>query len=534
VCFKDCYGHLELDKPFQKTNFVRSSVGISAIVVFGYIFSFVQSAVFASLFGLTYEADAYVIAAQIPLILFAVIAVGVRTVILPIYTKRLMENGESHANLFVRNILTIALLLASIFALIGIILAEPIVFLFAPGFDTQTHNLTVKILKIIFPIIIFTIQSDIYNAILNTRRVFFWPQMASYIKNLSQILVLLVFASQFGIYGAAIGLLSGTILQSIYLVLLASKHFVYRPFLDIHDPDVHKVGKLILPVTIGISIAQIKSFIERNIASGLNIGSIAALNYASNINSIFSGLFVQAISTVIYPSFAEHVINKDFTSLNRLINSVISGITLIILPIMGGLIICNKELVAILLERGFFDSNATSLTGSILIFYNIGLIFVIIRDIISRVFYSFNDTKTPMFNSSIGLIIQVLLSIPLSKVMGAPGLALASSISSAIICLQLIINLKNKYDVYNLTKTINVLKKSSLATICMVGILYIYGWINPIKNPIIVLLSYGVFGSVIYVVLLISMRTKEILLLRIEVRKIILTAGKKIFLLLGI
>lgn len=488
---------------------IRSSIGIIIVMIIGYILSFVKEAVFAAYFGVGFQADAFVVAIQVPLVLFAVVAVGIRTVALPIYTKRLLEVGKEHATLFAQNLLTIALITSSCFAVFGILFADWIVYLFAPGFNDQTHILSVILLRVFFPLVIFTIQVDIYKAILNAWKVFSWPEIASYFQNIMLIVFLLVLTDIIGIYAAMVGTLFGAIVRFIYLLFLSRKYFYYKPYLDIKDKDIRQAGKMAVPVTIGIGIAEINRFVDRIIASGLSVGSISALNYASKLNGLFSGLFVQAIATVAFPTFAEMVIKKEYNALNRLINSLLSIVILIIIPLTVGLILCNIELVSIVFGRGVFDKNAVSLTGNIFIFYNIGLLFIVVREIINRVYYSFNDTKTPMINGSIGVVINIVLNILLSRLMGAPGLALATSISSAVICSLLLFNLKNKYAGFHLKKVRVSLIKAVVATIGMIFILLPFGRLISISNSWLYLFCYSVVGSTAYFGLLLIFRTRE-------------------------
>lgn len=489
---------------------IQSSIGITIVMIIAYILSFAKHAIFAMYYGVSFQADAFVIAIQMPVVLFAIVTVGIKTVVLPIYTKRLIEVGKEHATLFVRNIMTIALIASSCFTVIGILLADWIIYLFAPGLDGQTNSLAVTLLRIVFPIMIFTIQADIYKAVLNSWKVFCWPQMASYFQNIMLIAVVLVLTGSMGIYAAIAGTLLGTIVQYIYLLLLSRKYFSYRPYLNIKDADIRQTGKMAVPVIIGIGVAEINRIVDRIIASGLSVGSISSLNYASRLNGLFSGLAVQAIATVAFPSFARLAIKKDYNTLNRLINNILSILILTVLPLTAGLILCNTELVSIVFERGVFDKNAVSQTGSIFVFYNIGLLFVTVRGIICRVYYSFNDTKTPMINGGIGVAFNIVLNILLSRLMGAPGLALATSISSAIICSLLLFNLKNKYTGYHLKEAKVALVKAVVATIGMIAVLLLFGLLVSISNSLLYILCYFVVGSAAYFSLLFVLRTKEV------------------------
>lgn len=492
---------------------IRPSIGIGVLLIFGYVLSFAKEVIFAAVFGINSETDALVVALQIPVVLFAVVGVGVRTVVLPLYVKRTIGDGEAAATLFARNVLTISIILSMCIVVIGMLFANHIVYLFSPGFDTITHDLTVMMLRISFPMIVFSIQTDVYRAILHARKKFFAPQLASYFQSLVLIVVVFLLANKIGIYAAIIGSLLGVVVQYAYILLVSRKVFIYRPYLNINDSDIRQAGTMLGPVVIGIGFAQINRFVERIAASNLIAGSISALSYASKIMSILAGLLVQAIATVVYPAFSEMVVKKNYGELNRLLNLVLSVIVLVIFPLTGGLLLLNEMIISTLFGRGQFDNRAVLITGTTLAYYSIGLVFVIGREIISRVYFSFGDTKTPMVNSVVGIAVNIILVLLLRGSMKVAGLALASSISSVIICGLLLINLKSKYKGYHLRGAKIALTKAAISAFGMTLVLVFVKPFLLVGNSFFNLLLYSFVGFNVYLGMLILMRTREVLLL---------------------
>jgi putative peptidoglycan lipid II flippase len=137
------------------------------------------------------------------------------------------------------------------------------------------------------------------------------------------------------------------------------------------------------------------------------------------------------------------------------------------IPMTAGAIILRVPIVSILFQRGEFDSRATMLTASALLFYSLGMVFFGYRDILSRVFYSLNDTKTPMINGVIALICNILLNIILVQYMQHAGLAFATSITAAITTILLFISLKKKLGSIGTISIVKVFIKSCIAAITM-------------------------------------------------------------------
>ena len=172
---------------------------------------------------------------------------------------------------------------------------------------------------------------------------------------------------------------------------------------------------LIGPVLIGVAVNQINTMVDRTLASTLVEGSISALNYANKLNGFVMALFITSVGAVIYPMLSklssEDNKEKFISSVVQSINSVI----LLVIPISIGAIVLATPIVKLLFQRGEFDARATSMTAIALIMYSIGMVAFGLRDIIGKVFYALKDTKTPMINGAIAMIMNIVLNIILVK-----------------------------------------------------------------------------------------------------------------------
>src|SRR5699024_3854161 len=173
--------------------------------------------------------------------------------------------------------------------------------------------------------------------------------------------------------------------------------------------------------------------VDRTIASRVVEGGITALNYANRLNGFIQGIFVLSISTALYPMISKMAAENNMQGLKKSVAEAISGINLLVIPATVGSMVFAEPVVMLLFGRGAFDSNAISLTTAALFYYSIGMLGFGLREVLSRAFYSLQDTKTPAINAAIAVVINIVLNIVLSKFMGIGGLALATSIS-AIVC----------------------------------------------------------------------------------------------------
>ena len=254
---------------------------------------------------------------------------------------------------------------------------------------------------------------------------------------------------------------------------------------------------LIGPVLIGVAVNQINTMVDRTLASTLVEGSISALNYANKLNGFVMALFITSVGAVIYPMLSklssEDNKEKFISSVVQSINSVI----LLVIPISIGAIVLATPIVKLLFQRGEFDARATSMTAIALIMYSIGMVAFGLRDILGKVFYALQDTKTPMINSIIATIFNIVLSIILVRSMKHNGVALASSIALIITTVLLVKNLKRVMLGLNIRLILLTIMKSTLAA---TSILIIHKvWLNIINQDLNNIIIFNIITRKIFI-----------------------------------
>src|SRR5680860_344446 len=138
----------------NKKHVIRTTILLFIASALTSIVSFARESVFANYFGVSSEADAYIIAIQLPVIIFAVISTALTTVVIPLYSEKYYKDGKAQADGFFSNLLTLVLVGSSPFAIMGIIFADAIIYIFAPGLSVATHSLAASLIRITFPAIV--------------------------------------------------------------------------------------------------------------------------------------------------------------------------------------------------------------------------------------------------------------------------------------------------------------------------------------------------------------------------------------------
>ena len=511
----------------KKEGILQSAILLSFVSAFSLAFSFIKEAVFAKYFGTSQYADAYTIAIQIPVVLFSVISTAIQTVIIPIYSKLYYNHGKKQADAFASNLMTIVIILTTSIVLVCEVFADIIISLFAPGLSPEVHDLTVQLSRIIFPTMIMTQIVMVNTGILNVYKSFVLPAFAVNFLNFTFLGFIVFLSASYGVYAAAIGCFVGTLLEMFFLIFIAHKRFIYRPYINLRDERLHEALNMSIPVCIGIGAAEINKVVDKIISSFLVEGSIASLNYASKLTSSISSLLITSVSTLVYPQLAQEASQKNKEKLIDVLENTISIFTLIIVPIIAGGYILRYEIISLIFQRGAFDSSSVERTAPLFVCYLATLLFTSYRQVSSRVFYSLGDSKTPMKNSVIGIVINIVLNIVLAKQFGAIGLAVATLISTAVISILILKDINRIVYSLSVNRMVVTVGKCTIASLIMsIAMIFMKkflsnwnGNMDSFLTMIIYVALMVVFGVIVYFAALFPMKVKELSLLREMVKR---------------
>jgi putative peptidoglycan lipid II flippase len=223
---------------------------------------------------------------------------------------------------------------------------------------------------------------------------------------------------------------------------------------------------------------------------------------------------------VMYPLVSNKAAEKNLVGLKRILSESISGINLLVVPATVGMMIFAQPIVKMLFGRGAFDEQAVALTSSALFFYALGMVGYGLREVLSRAFYSLQDTKTPMLNAAIAVVLNIILNIILSRFLGIGGLALATSISALFCTLLLFISLRKKIGQLGLKDITLSFGKIVLASIIMaiVAKLANEALLPQLGANLSLLASIGT-GAVVYFGVIYFMKIKEVEEIILQIKK---------------
>lgn len=418
---------------------------ISVVTIVSRLLGYLRDALLAARFGATYLTDAYVVAQDLPASLFSAVGAALVTVFIPVYREAIQKRGEDDAWRLVNTVLNLTLVASAVLLVFGMGLAPLYIPLLVPGLPDEPTALAVSLTRTMLPMLLFMGLGGVASAVLNANRRFTPPAMVGMVNNLPVVLMLLVVSQASQIrwvaWAVVFGAVAGALMQVPFLPKLG---FRYHPKIHWKDPGLAQVGRLIVPVLVTTVVIQFQDFVDRFLASHLVEGSISALNYAVKVNSLPYGVVGAAISTVLYPSLAEHAASHRITDLRRTVVTGMRSIAFVLLPMALGLLVFREEIVRIIFERGAFDLRATAATAYALQFYSLGILFFGWQDFLLRSFFSLQDTRTPMQSSILLVVLTVAFKVLLVGPLAHGGLALGSTLAAAFSVVFLLFRLRSR------------------------------------------------------------------------------------------
>ncbi|EMT39373.1 integral membrane protein MviN [Thermoanaerobacter thermohydrosulfuricus WC1] len=424
---------------------VKAASVIMIITLLSKIFGFLRDMALASQFGTSVSMDAYNMATVIPMILFAAVTASIATTVVPIFTEYLQKEGKQKAFDFINNLLGVVLIATVVLTFLGFIFAPYLVKFVAPAFTGEKFELTVKLTTILLPTMVLIAASNIFTGALQAMEHFTVPAMIGIPYNIIVITVAILYGSKFGITIVAYSIIIATFIQALMqLPVLYKLGYKFKLRVNFKDEGVKRVILLAMPVLMGTGIQTINVYVDRVIASFLPDGSIAALNYANRLNMFALGIFSTAIATVIYPVLSKHSVADDKEGFLKSLNFAVSGILYVLIPVSVGAMVLRVPIIKVLFERGAFDERSTYLTSIALFYFAIGMTAYGLRDVLSRSFYSMKDTKTPMINGAMAVLLNIALNLILVRYLKLGGLALSTSIAAIFTTFLLFTSLKRK------------------------------------------------------------------------------------------
>lgn len=495
----------------KQSSLLKSTFIIMIVSLVSKLLGFVRDMLIANNFGAGMYTDAYNIAVTIPETIFTLVGLAISTAFLPMLSKIQAKKGKKEMYDFANNVINILFIVSLIFFVVTSIFSKEIVSILAKGFSEEALNLAVRLTKITLLNLLFLSINACFTSMLQVNEDFVIPSILGLFFNLPMIIYLLLFRN-YDIVGLTVANVVGNLFRVIVQIPSLLTHgYKYKSIIRIKDERLKEIGILIVPVIIGAGANSLNMIVDKNIASSLSPGTISALDYGQKLIIFINTIITTSIANVAYPVMANLRNNGDIEGFINTLKKSIVYLALLLIPITVGAMIFGKDIVKIVYGRGQFNENAVMMTTLAFMGYGLGIFFTGIRDILNSTLFSMGKTKITTVNGVIGVIINIILSVTLSRYYGIMGIALASSIAMLVTSLLLLLSIRKierNFKIKDIIKNIVLIIISSLIMGgCIIGVVFF------ISNyvPSIITLGIGTgIGCIIYFLSCRLLNVKEI------------------------
>lgn len=412
----------------------QTTIVLMILTVISKIFGFVRESVMASVIGAGDLKSIYVTATTIPDLMTYTVIVGIVSAYIPLYTRISSEKGGSEAENFTSNLINTLMIYGAIAFLIVIIFAGPISKLFSPKLTGDTLQLAKDFTRIMAISIFTFLYSSVIRGYLNAKGNFIDPAIPGIIINIFVIVSTILTGIFNNSYILIIGTLIGYIIQFVRFPFVSHKlGYNYKKTIDFKDPYIKHMFTIMIPIIISSAANKIAILIDKSMASAyLGIDSVAKIFYTENMLDFIVEVFAINIATITLPQIAKLANAGKFDQMKEKVSSSLVLTLLVIIPATFGMMVLATPIIRLIYERNAFSPADTSVVASLLVSYGPYIMFISILKIISNVFYAVGDSRSPLMIILFQQAINVVLNIFLVKRYSIDGIALATSISTII------------------------------------------------------------------------------------------------------
>ena len=419
-------------------NLIKALATVSSMTLLSRVLGFVRDAVIARVFGAGLMTDAFFVAFKIPNLLRRLFAEGAFSqAFVPILAEYRNRRGEVETRALVDHVAGMLALALVAVTILGVLAASWIVLISAPGFVSTPEKfaLTVDLLRIVFPYILFIALTALAGGILNTWSRFAVPAFTPVLLNLSFIGFALFAAPFFDppVKALAWAVFCGGVLQLAFqLPFLARIGMLPRFRVSLRDEGVRRVLRQMAPAVFGVSVGQISLLINTIFASFLITGSVTWLYFADRLMEFPAGMLGVALGTILLPSLSKCHAEESGQAYSELLDWGLRLTLLLAVPAAVALALLAVPLITTLFHYGAFTATDVINTRDAVVAYSIGLVGLIAVKVLAPGFYAKQDIRTPVKFAVITLIATQLMNLVFIWELRHAGLALAISLGACL------------------------------------------------------------------------------------------------------
>lgn len=411
--------------PTAKPRAAGFAMLVAAGILLSRISGLVRQKVFAHYLGNSPAAGVFSAAIRIPNFLQNLFGEGVLSAsFIPVYARLIAEGEEELAGRVAGVVAALLTLAVTVLAVLGIVLTPWVLIFIAPGFHGAIRELTITVVRIMFPGVAMLVLSAWCLGILNSHRKFFLSYVAPVFMNIVMIAALVIFGSRLTQSGLAVAAAWGTV-AGAFVQFAIQVPFVFqydrnlRFVLDTTIEPVREILRNFTPVLVGRGVVQLSAYLDNLLATLLGTAAASGLAYAQMIYLLPISLFGMSVAAAELPQMSTATGDTEAinAALRQRLQRGLRQIAFFVIPSVVAFIAIGNQIVAALYEGGAFTQRDTTFVWYILIGSTVGLLAATLGRLYSSAFYALRDTKTPlrfaMLRVTLTGVLGYLFAIPL-------------------------------------------------------------------------------------------------------------------------
>jgi putative peptidoglycan lipid II flippase len=413
--------------------FLPQGAVLLSVLTFGsYAMGLVRDRVFARTYGAGAELDAYNAAFVLPeLALDVLVASGLTAPFVPIFSTLRREHAAAAAR-FAQTVLTLAVAVMAAACLVLLAVAPATADLVAPGFGAAQRARYLELFQLMLATPILFAASITLGEILVAERRFLFYALAPILYNAGIVAGTVLLHDSIGIRAAAVGAVAGALLHlGIRLVGIRRTSIRLRPRLDLRMPELREFGRLMLPKMLAHPIEPLTFLFFTAVATTLAAGSVTAVSFARNFQSVPVSLIGVAISVAAFPALSAAWAAGDRAGFLRLVRTNATTIVAVTVVAAVGLVIVGPIAIEVLLGGGEFGPDDVALTAGILAAFALSVPFEALGHLLARSVYSTHNTILAVLASLAGFGVTVGTTLSLVEPVGVLAIPLGFAAGSA-------------------------------------------------------------------------------------------------------
>jgi len=468
----------------------------------------------ARIFGMSWQTDVFAIALVLPLLIREAVVHTIDATLVPAYTKIMTRNGARSAKAFLNRVITWLSVASGLLCLLLLAASGKLISLISPGLIASQIDLAARMFRILVPMILLSTLSGILISICNFQRRYGLTALIRILEVGTSLVFILLFSGVMGIMVLPYSILTGAASLLVALVFISRKISIsFNPDMGTKDPEFRKFVLVALPLVLGALVLGGATVVDKAMASLLGEDSITSLDYASKIHNTLLTILILPMAIIANVSFADFFARRDMTGLKDEFGKLLNWITVITLPVTAAMVVLSTPLISVLFQRGEFSQMDARMVGGVLMFYAPWFVGFSVCTLLSRIFYSMQDSVTPVALGFWGMIVNILLNMMLMGSMGVNGLALGTSIASLARAVLLLYFLRGRIGAMNGKVVAREMLKVAGGALVMIAVmlgldrLFPFDTGNPLLHRVLYLAGFSLLGAVVYGFTLVTLRS---------------------------